>query len=190
MAIKKPVSKTPVKKSTAASKTAKPAAKSTKASAPAKTSKTTKAAAPAKKPVKSAAAPAKKTTSKAAAPAKKVVAKKGAVAKVTIKPCKRKFTASEFLNMASERTGLERKQVKSVLDLCQEFIIANLMNGGVGQVKLLGWNFKSIKKPAQKGGVKKPNPFKPGEMMVTKAKPASMRAKALALKVVKDGIAM
>lgn len=189
MAIKKPVSKTPVKKSTAASKTAKPAAKSTKASAPAKTSK---AAAPAKKPVKSAAAaPAKKTTSKTAAtPAKKVVAKKGAVAKVTIKPCKRKFTASEFLNMASERTGLERKQVKSVLDLCQEFIIANLMNGGVGQVKLLGWNFKSIKKPAQKGGVKKPNPFKPGEMMVTKAKPASMRAKALALKVVKDGIAM
>ena len=190
MAIKKPVSKTPVKKSTAA---AKPAAKSTKASAPAKTSKT-KAAAPAKKAVtKKAAAPAaksSKTTSKTAAPAKKVVAKRGAVVKVAIKPCKRKFTASEFLNMAAERTGLERKQVKSVLDLCQEFIIANLMNGGVGQVKLLGWNFKSIKKPAQKGGVKKPNPFKPGEMMVTKAKPASMRAKALALKVVKDCISL
>ena len=53
------------------------------------------------------------------------------------------------------------------------FVIPNL-------VKL-----KLIKKPATKAG-KKPNPFKPGEMMEVKAKPASVKVKPVILKGLKD----
>ena len=54
-----------------------------------------------------------------------------------------------------------------------QFAIANL-------IKL-----KLVKKKATKAG-KKPNPFKPGEMMDVKAKPASVKVKPVVLKRLKD----
>lgn len=154
-----------------------------------------KVAVAAKKPVakpvaKKAAAPVKKTTAKKVAPVAKKPVRKAAAAESAIKPCKKRFTATELIKVFAEAGGVEPKQVKAIMAKQQDYIIACLKHGGIGSAKLLGWNFKSTYKPAQKGGQKKPNPFKPGEMMVTKSRPATMRAKALSMKAVKDGIAI
>jgi hypothetical protein len=45
---------------------------------------------------------------------------------------------------------------------------------------------KTIKKPAQRAKKNVPNPFRPGELMDVKAKPASTRVKVLPLKKLKD----
>jgi hypothetical protein len=45
---------------------------------------------------------------------------------------------------------------------------------------------KTVKKPARKARQNVPNPFRPGEFMDVKAKPATTRVKVLALKKLKD----
>lgn len=87
----------------------------------------------------------------------------------------------------AEKTGLKAKEVSAVFEALQtlikeqlgkknspgEFVIPNL-------IKL-----KMIKKPATKA-TKRPNPFKPGEMMEVKAKPASKKVKPVVLKSLKE----
>lgn len=126
--------------------------------------------------------------------AKKVVARKAPARRAkaeapAIKPCKLRFTATELTRRIADAAGIEPKQAKAVLDYQQKLIIASLMKGGIGSIKMFGWNFKSTLKPAVKGGKKAISPFTKEEY-VTKSKPASMRAKALAMKAVKDGIAI
>jgi hypothetical protein len=88
----------------------------------------------------------------------------------------------------AEDTGLDAKQVAAVFDALvvlakaelnrkngpEEFVIPNL-------VKL-----KLIKKPATPAKKNVPNPFKPGELMDVKAKPASKKVKPVILKGLKD----
>ena len=103
---------------------------------------------------------------------------------------KEKLTATNLVKVIAERSDVDVKTVKNVLETTKELIVASLRKGGVGVVKVFGWNFKSVLKPATKGGEKKPNPFKKGEFIITKAKPASMKLKALPLKAVKDAVAI
>ena len=140
--------------------------------------KATKVAAKAEKETKS-----KVTKAKAAANLEKPVKKK-------LEIFKEKLTATNLVKVIAERSDVDVKTVKNVLETTQELIVASLRKGGVGVVKVFGWNFKSVLKPATKGGEKKPNPFKKGEFIITKAKPASMKLKALPLKAVKDAVAI
>ena len=103
---------------------------------------------------------------------------------------KEKLTATNLVKVIAERSDVDVKTVKNVLETTQELIIASLRKGGVGVVKVFGWNFKSVLKPATKGGEKKPNPFKKGEFIITKAKPATMKLKALPLKAIKDAVSL
>ena len=95
-------------------------------------------------------------------------------------------TKSEVLAYVAEETGLTRKQVAGVLTSMNGMIEKSLKRNGVfaipGLVKL-----KVARKPATKArqGV---NPFT-GETMMFKAKPASRKVKALALKNLKDMVA-
>ena len=125
----------------------------------------------------------KVTKAKAAANLEKPVKKK-------LEIFKEKLTATNLVKVIAERSDVDVKTVKNVLETTQELIVASLRKGGVGVVKVFGWNFKSVLKPATKGGEKKPNPFKKGEFIITKAKPASMKLKALPLKAVKDAVAI
>lgn len=90
---------------------------------------------------------------------------------------------SEILTTISAQTGLTRKQVAGVLDSLTGMIGKSLKRDGVfaipGLVKL-----KVAKKPATKAR-KGVNPFT-GEEMMFKAKPASKKVKALALKNLKS----
>lgn len=85
------------------------------------------------------------------------------------------------------KTGLEAKQVAAVFEALEELAKTELMrkNGANEFVIPNLIKLKLIKKPATKATTK-PNPFKPGEMMEVKAKPASVKVKPVVLKSLKE----
>ncbi|MBM4005040.1 MAG: DNA-binding protein [Planctomycetes bacterium] len=93
-------------------------------------------------------------------------------------------TKSEIYANIAAATDLSKKQVASVLDgLNSE--IAKCAKKGItftlpGLAKIV-----VTRKPATKAGMK-PNPFKPGEMMEVKARPARNVVKIRPLKALKD----
>jgi hypothetical protein len=155
--------------------------------APTKSKAPVKSTAPlTKKPAVKQAKPVAKVakTSKPAAPAKKVSAAP------KLKARTEQLSSTQLVSWIAEELGIPKADVKDVLAVAQEYVTSCLMYKGVGQAKLLGWNFKSTVKPAQRGGKKVPNPFKPGETMITKSRPMSLRLKATPLKAVKDDLAI
>jgi hypothetical protein len=84
------------------------------------------------------------------------------------------------------KSGLEAKQVSALFDALEELIKQQLGKKGPGLFVIPNLiKLKLIKKPATKATTKA-NPFKPGEMMEVKAKPASVKVKPIALKGLKD----
>jgi nucleoid DNA-binding protein len=97
-------------------------------------------------------------------------------------------TKSEMYQTIAQKTGLSRKQVASVLDELVDMVKADVGKKGPGIFTLAGLlKVKRITKPATKARTM-PNPFKPGEMMTVKAKPARNVIKAQALKSLKDAV--
>jgi nucleoid DNA-binding protein len=95
---------------------------------------------------------------------------------------------SEMYQMLAQKTGLTRKQVSAVMDELVNMIKGELGKKGPGIFTLPGLlKIKRITKPATKARTM-PNPFKPGEMMTVKAKPARNVVKAQALKSLKDTV--
>jgi hypothetical protein len=83
-------------------------------------------------------------------------------------------------------TGLEAKQVDAVFEALEELIKKELGKKGPGVFVVPNLvKLKLVKKAATKAGKKK-NPFKPGEMMDVKAKPASVKVKPVILKGLKE----
>jgi nucleoid DNA-binding protein len=97
------------------------------------------------------------------------------------------ITKSQFFNEVAEETGLKKAEVAKVFDAITEVIKKQLGTKGPGVLTLPGlFKLKAKRIPAQKGGKEIPNRFKPGEMTITKDKPASTRVTARALKALKD----
>lgn len=97
------------------------------------------------------------------------------------------ITKSEFYNRVAESTGLKKAEVGKVFDSITEVIKKELSQKGPGVLTLPGlFKLKAKRVPAQKGGKSVPNRFKPGEMTITKDKPASTRVTARALKGLKE----
>jgi nucleoid DNA-binding protein len=93
-------------------------------------------------------------------------------------------TKSEVYTTIAEHVGLQRKQVAHVFDVLGQLIAADIKSKpGVFAVPGL-MKVTCITKPATKGG-SRPNPFKPGEMMEVKAKPARKVVKVRPLKALK-----
>jgi nucleoid DNA-binding protein len=87
----------------------------------------------------------------------------------------------------AENTGLAKKEVASVFGALETVIERHIKKGSVGACTVPGlMKIKTVKKPARKAQKNVPNPFKPGEFMDVKAKPASTRVKILPLKKLKD----
>jgi len=98
------------------------------------------------------------------------------------KPMTKTETYVELANV----TGLQRKQVASFFEALSGLIAKELGKKGPGQFAVPGLlRLKKVIKPATKAGMR-PNPFKPGEMMEVKAKPARSVVKAQPLKGLKD----
>jgi nucleoid DNA-binding protein len=93
---------------------------------------------------------------------------------------------SELYKELANKTGLQAKQVSAVFDALSDVIKSQLGKKGPGLFVIPGLTKVKVQnKPAQPA-TRKPNPFKPGEMMEVKAKPASKKVKLVALKGLKD----
>ena len=100
---------------------------------------------------------------------------------------RKSMTKTQIYSYISDETGLTKKDVASVFDTLPEVIERHLKKGAVGQFTFPGLvKVKAVKRPARKAKKNVPNPFKPGEFMDIKARPASMRVKCYPLKKLKD----
>jgi nucleoid DNA-binding protein len=94
----------------------------------------------------------------------------------------KRLTKTGIYQEVSTATKLTKKQVAEVFDALTTVIKKELGKKGPGEFTLPGLlKLKLVRKPATKAG-RRPNPFKPGEMMEVKAKPAHNVVKARPLK--------
>src|SRR5437660_1156878 len=94
---------------------------------------------------------------------------------------------AELYAQLAEESGLSKAQVRSFFEALPGVIGKHLGKKGAGVLTLPGlFRLKVRRTAASKGGVKKPNPFKPGEFIVTKPKPASVKVKAFPIKALNE----
>lgn len=102
------------------------------------------------------------------------------------KKMEKPLTKTELTTGIAEDTGLTRKQVAAVIVSLEDNIRKSLGRNGCGKFILPGLlKVEKIKVPARKARKGVPNPFKPGELMDVKAKPASTKVKVRPLKGLK-----
>ncbi len=98
---------------------------------------------------------------------------------------------SELFQILAEHNDLSRKQVAGVFEALGKVMAVDLAKPGADRPKEFVvpgmMKVKSIFKPATKATTKA-NPFKPGEMMTVKAKPAKTVIKIRPLKALKDAV--
>jgi nucleoid DNA-binding protein len=100
---------------------------------------------------------------------------------------KEAMTKTQILASLSESTGLDKKQVSSVLVELEELVERHVRKGAVGSFTLPGLlKVLTVKKPARKAQKGVPNPFRPGETMDVAARPSSVQVKVRPLKKLKD----
>jgi hypothetical protein len=96
------------------------------------------------------------------------------------------MTNAQMLAQVVVKSQVGKKEAEAVLDALEEVLASELGAGGPGNVTVLGLlKIEKVVKPPRPAATK-PNPFKPGEMMEVKAKPASTDIKIRALKKLKD----
>lgn len=92
------------------------------------------------------------------------------------------MTKSAVYSEIAQNVNLSRKQVAEVFDAMAKLIKRELGKKGPGVFAIPGLVKLTLKRyPARKAG-KRANPFKPGEMMEVKAKPAYNKVRPRALK--------
>jgi nucleoid DNA-binding protein len=106
----------------------------------------------------------------------------------TAKMKNRKMTKAGVYKEIAGTTKLSSKQVGEVFDALTSLIKKELGKKGAGEFTIPGLlKLKLSKKPATKERMG-PNPFRPGENMVFKAKPARNVIKARALKTLVEAV--
>lgn len=99
---------------------------------------------------------------------------------------KKAKSKTEVLTALADSTGLSRKDVTNVLAQLADLIGKEIGKKGPGVFSVPGlMKIQVVRKPATKA-TSRPNPFKPGEMMVVKAKPARNVVKIRPLKSLKE----
>lgn len=97
------------------------------------------------------------------------------------------LTKTQLKTQIAAKVGLTAKQVDDVVNELLTTLQNELATTGAftlpGVLKLT-----KIIKPAVKGGVQKPNPFKKGEMITTKDKPEKAIIRVRVMKNLKDSI--
>jgi len=100
---------------------------------------------------------------------------------------KKPLTKTEILTAIAEETGLTKKQVAAVFEALNGVIKKSLGRTGAGMITIPGLlKIQKQKVAAKKARKHVPNPFRPGEFMDVKAKPATTKVKLRAMKGLKD----
>lgn len=103
------------------------------------------------------------------------------------KKMEKPLSKTELTASVAEETGLAKKQVTAVLQALEGSIKKSLGRSGCGKFVLPGLlKVEKVKVPARKARKGVPNPFKPGELMDVKAKPATTKVKVRPLKNLKS----
>lgn len=104
---------------------------------------------------------------------------------VQVSPIKEKLNASKLIEHLVSETGLEKKQVKSVMQALHNTIVGSVHKKGIGEFTFPKL-FKVITKhvPAKKAR-KGISPFS-GEEVIFKAKPATTKVKIRPMKTLKE----
>jgi nucleoid DNA-binding protein len=99
------------------------------------------------------------------------------------------MTKSEIYQAISDATELAKADVKKFFEAQEGLVTRQLGKKGPGVITLPGMvKLTAVKKPASKGGERRPNPFKPGEFIITKPKAASVKVRARALKAFSESL--
>lgn len=130
-----------------------------------------------RKSAKKSARKTVKKSAKKATPAKKAVKKLSKV--------KNPMTKSEVMQTLSDRTGLSKKEVSTVIEELGNVMGAHLEKGAAEKFVLSGLLKVAVKRTPAKKARKGINPFT-GEEMMFKAKPAGRKVKITALKKLKE----
>jgi len=113
---------------------------------------------------------------------------KGAKAPTKISATSKVRTKSEVYTTIAEHTGLARKQVAQVFEVLGRVMAVDLAKPAAERPKVFVvpgmMKVNAIYKPPTRATTR-PNPFKPGEMMEVKAKPARTVIKIRPLKALK-----
>ena len=97
------------------------------------------------------------------------------------------MTKTQMFSDIAEKAELTRRQVADVFEALESVVERHVRKGAVGVCTIPGlMKIKVVKKAARKARKGVPNPFRPGETMDVKAKPASTIVKVLPLKKLKD----
>jgi nucleoid DNA-binding protein len=116
----------------------------------------------------------------------KKAAPKAAPAAEKPAPKAKAATKAEIYSAVAEKTGIAKKDVAKVFETFVELSKKELGKKGPGVILVPGMaKIKAVRKPATKAKTQA-NPFKPGEMMTVKAKPARTGIKIVPLKAYKD----
>ncbi len=102
---------------------------------------------------------------------------------------KKQMNKSQLATTLSEATGLTKVQVNAVLSTLDDTIKKELGKKGPGVFVMPGMLKLQLRRIPAKKAEKRANPFRPGEMMMTKAKPAYNKVTARPLKALKDSVA-
>lgn len=104
-----------------------------------------------------------------------------------IVPIREKLNRTQLMDLLSEKANVERVIVRDILKALADVALASLSPRGSGDFTLPGVVKLGVRKiPARKGGKTVNNPFKPGETMITKDRPALNRVKARVLAGIKE----
>ena len=106
----------------------------------------------------------------------------------TRKPAPKPMSKGQLLTTLSENTGIDKKAVSVLLDELTSLIYSAVSPGGVGKFTLPGVLKLVLKATPPKPEREGKNPFT-GEMMIFKAKPASVKVKILPVKTLKEAAA-
>jgi len=91
------------------------------------------------------------------------------------------MTKAAVYEALAASTEMTKADVKKFFEALTELVVKQLNKKGPGAITLPGLvKLTATQKKASKGGEKKANPFKPGEFIITKPKPASVKVRARA----------
>ena len=99
------------------------------------------------------------------------------------------ITKGQIYEAVAQESGSSKGEVKKFFTALESVVSKQLGKKGPGVITLPGMvKLTAIKKQATKGGERRPNPFKPGEFIITKPKPASVKVRARALKAFSEAL--
>ena len=99
------------------------------------------------------------------------------------------MTKSQIFDAVAQESEFSRADVKKFFAALEAVVTDQLGKKGPGVIAIPGLlKLTAVKKPASKGGERRPNPFKPGEFIITKPKPASVKVRGTGLKAFTEAL--